>query len=99
MIRVNENTPSAGGGPNWTWNGSVDKPTFSPSVLCRATHRLTDEEYDRVMAGEVIEPRPLVCHCFVRDGVIEFLADCTHRFAGMKVAMELSELEVFSDQD
>lgn len=20
--------------PSWTWNGSVDKPTFEPSILC-----------------------------------------------------------------
>ncbi len=20
--------------PNWTWNGSLEKPTFSPSLLC-----------------------------------------------------------------
>lgn len=21
--------------PRWTWNGSIDAPTFSPSLLCR----------------------------------------------------------------
>lgn len=24
--------------PRWTWNGSVDKPTFSPSLLCNQHH-------------------------------------------------------------
>lgn len=29
---------SAPGGTGWTWNGSLDKPTFSPSLLCNADH-------------------------------------------------------------
>jgi len=24
--------------PRWTWNGSFDKPTFTPSLLCNASH-------------------------------------------------------------
>lgn len=58
----------------WTWNGSLDAPTLSPSVLVRWEH------------GEARERR--VCHTFIRDGVVEFLGDCTHRFAGQKVQME-----------
>lgn len=23
--------------PSWTWNGSMDKPTFTPSLLCNAS--------------------------------------------------------------
>lgn len=55
----------------WTWNGSEDAPTFSPSVLVR--NGLTD------MSSR--------CHCFVVDGVIDFLPDCKHAFAGQKVPM------------
>ena len=43
------------------------------------------DEVGRVMAGEKIEPRPLVCHSFVRNGRIEFLGDCTHGLAGKTV--------------
>lgn len=25
--------------PRWDWNGSLEKPTFSPSVLCQGTYR------------------------------------------------------------
>jgi hypothetical protein len=24
--------------PTWTWNGSFDKPTFTPSLLCNKDH-------------------------------------------------------------
>lgn len=71
----------------WTWNGDTVRPTFSPSILCRATKRLTDEEIQRVMQGETIEPVPTVCHSFVRDGQIEFLGDCTHELAGKTVPL------------
>ncbi len=30
---------------------------------------------------------PKICHSFLRDGVFEFLGDCTHMLAGKKVAM------------
>ena len=71
--------------PCWEWNGSLDSPTFHPSILVRATVPLTDDEVDRIMAGEKIEPKPLVCHSFVRDGHIEYLADFSHHLAGQTV--------------
>ena len=58
------------GTPNWTWNGSVDKPTVKPSVLTRGG---SDE------TGVWIEH---VCHSFINDGRVQFLSDCTHEFAG-----------------
>lgn len=64
-------------GPEWTFNGDLNRPTFSPSVLCRI--RFGDEPADRV------------CHSFIRDGRIEFLNDCTHHLAGQTV--ELPEVE------
>lgn len=64
-------------GPVWTWNGSLDLPTFEPSLLVRWTH------------GETHQPR--VCHSFVHDGQIEFLTDCTHALAGEMV--DLAEVD------
>lgn len=52
---------------NWTWNGSFEKPTFNPSLLCWAS-----------------DPKQR-CHCFVRDGMIQFLPDCHHELAGQTV--------------
>ncbi|MFZ6655652.1 DUF6527 family protein [Undibacterium sp. TJN19] len=57
--------------PRWYWNGNVDKPTFSPSVLVRYTW------------GN--PPQDKVCHSYVTDGRIQFLTDCTHELAGQTV--------------
>lgn len=62
-----------GPGPRWAWDGNTEAPTFAPSVLVRWNE------------GEARTPR--VCHCFVRGGRIEFLADCTHALAGQLVDM------------
>lgn len=63
----------------WTWNGSLDKPTFSPSILI----------HKQEPAGEY-RGQPL-CHSFVTDGRIQFLGDCTHALAGKTV--DLPEME------
>jgi hypothetical protein len=63
-----------GEGPRWQWNGDVDKPTFTPSVLVKRTY------------GE--EGTPQVCHSFVVDGKMQFLGDCTHELAGLTVDIE-----------
>lgn len=80
IVRVGE-----GDGPRWGYNGNPDAPTFTPSVLVRGVDRLTDEEHEQVMAGQHVEPRSIVCHSFVTDGRIQFLADCTHDLAGFTV--------------
>ena len=72
MIRHGE-----GPGPRWGWNGNADRPTFTPSVLVR---------YDGADAGRDGAP-PAVCHSFVTDGNIQFLADCTHALAGQTVPL------------
>lgn len=69
-------------GPNWGWNGSLEKPTFTPSVL--VTYPGSD-------AGKDGAP-PAVCHSFVTDGRIQYLGDCTHAMAGQTV--DLPPLEV-----
>lgn len=60
-----------GDGPRWGWNGCVNKPTFTPSILVRRNY------------GE--DQHPEVCHSFVTDGQIQFLGDCTHAMAGQTV--------------
>ncbi|MBQ1766303.1 MAG: ammonia monooxygenase [Aquincola sp.] len=62
-------------GPGWTWNGSAARPTFMPSVLVT---------YDGADAGQDGAP-PAVCHCFVVDGQMQMLGDCTHGLAGQTV--------------
>ena len=81
-------TVSVGGyHSNWNFNNNLATPTLEPSVLVRGTKDITDEEHSRIMAGEKITPVPTVCHSFVRNGQIEFLADCTHELAGQTVPL------------
>lgn len=63
--------------PAWEFNGSLEKPTFKPSLLCR--WRMKRDENG-------------VCHSFITDGQIQFLPDCTHHLAGKTVSLpEVSE--------
>lgn len=79
--------PSNGDGPMWTFNGDEEKPTLSPSILVRGTKPISDQEAERIMRGENIEPIPIVCHSFVTDGKIQFLTDSTHALAGQTVEL------------
>lgn len=55
----------------WQFNGDLERPTFTPSLLCRYPW------------GE--ERREIVCHSFITDGRIQFLGDSTHPLAGQTV--------------
>lgn len=57
--------------PVWEWNGDTEKPTLSPSILTTCD---VPGDYQR-------------CHCFVRDGLIEYLPDCTHEFCGQVIPL------------
>lgn len=73
--------------PLWVWNGDRDRPTLSPSILVQGKRPITNEEADRILAGEALAIPDRVCHSFVRDGQIEFLSDCTHALAGRTVSL------------
>jgi len=64
----------------WTWNGSIDKPTVRPSILTKWNTRLFDPEG--------INGIDVICHSFITDGKIQFLPDCTHKLAGQTVDLE-----------
>lgn len=80
-----------GPGQRWGWNGSMGRPTFTPSILVTGVEQLTDDEVRMVLAGQKIEPRPMACHSFVTDGQIQFLGDCTHQLAGQTVPIPPQE--------
>ncbi|UUW87391.1 DUF6527 family protein [Pimelobacter simplex] len=71
----------------WTWNGTINMPTFSPSVLVRGNQWPRDEfpSYYRPQHASVAPGADTVCHSFVTDRRIQFLADCTHTLAGQTV--------------
>lgn len=60
-------------GPTWSFDGNMDAPTVSPSILTTLT----------APEGEVAER----CHVFLRGGIIEYLGDCTHSLAGRKIPL------------
>lgn len=59
----------------WGFNGDVEKPTFTPSIL--VTHEAKPDAAEEFK--EWREKR--VCHSFVTGGRIQFLGDCTHELA------------------
>lgn len=95
----------AGSGPRWGWNGDLEKPTFTPSVLVREGHYASAAKpggscwctYNAEQIAKGEEPsgfRCQICHAFVTDGRIQFLGDCTHELAGLTV-----ELPEWPDRD
>lgn len=67
--------------PVWNWDGDLECPTFSPSML--VTWTISD-------SNSKIESK--VCHSFLKDGIWDFLSDSTHMLAGTKASMvELPE--------
>lgn len=72
----------------WSFNGDLEKPTFSPSILvkwfkCDNPDDLfgTDGKVKIGQDGRVAG-KDIVCHSFITDGKINFLSDCTHHLAG-----------------
>jgi Family of unknown function (DUF6527) len=70
-------------GRGWQFNGDLERPTLSPSILVHG-HQDGSPEY-----GIRKTPR---CHSYVKDGRIRFLDDCEHELRGQTV--ELPEIEI-----
>jgi hypothetical protein len=72
---INVKLKNCSEGPLWSWNGSLERPTITPSIL--------------VTYGREPRPhRPQTCHSFVTDGRIQFLGDCEHTLAGQTVDLQ-----------
>ncbi|MGL5879184.1 MAG: DUF6527 family protein [Xenococcaceae cyanobacterium] len=83
-------------GASWTFNGDKDKPTFSPSILCRIEYQglrppAVPGGYRQETGGTMSDRPTKICHSFVTDGKIRFLSDCTHDKAGQ--TLQLPECE------
>jgi hypothetical protein len=65
-------TNTYGKRPQWTFDGNLESPTLSPSILTRSNWK----------------EKEIICHSFLVAGVFDFLSDCTHSLAGKKVPME-----------
>lgn len=77
MLPVSGNPPGA----RWDFDGNLEAPTLSPSILTRHEHAR------KYVDGELKDIGLFVCHSYLRAGQFEFLADCTHKFAGSTVPM------------
>lgn len=88
------NINPANGEPCWTFNGDMEKPTISPSVLNRTGHHVTGQPQPpncrHCNDPDFIDKTPpcTICHIFVTDGKIQFLNDCTHILAGKTLDLE-----------
>ena len=81
---------------HWTFNGSFDSPTFHPSLHWKTGHYVDGTpEADCWLCKRAkqkgYQSSCMICHSWVRDGKIEFLADCTHSYKGQ--TLELPEIE------
>jgi len=81
-------------GGGWGFDGNLERPTFSPSVLTTTGHYAPGHQGPECWCTynerHPDEPAPFTCkrcHLFVRNGVLEFLQDCTHKMAGRHVEM------------
>jgi hypothetical protein len=63
----------------WTWDGSLDLPTISPSLL--VTYETRPDAPDEAKAWCAARR----CHSFITAGRIQFLGDCGHQLVGQTV--------------
>lgn len=80
----------------WGWNGDVERPVFTPSVLSTQGHYVSWWKPENGCACDYEREHPEEdhtgmrcgrCHTFVgcngaQPGEVIFLADCTHALAG-----------------
>jgi hypothetical protein len=61
----------------WTFNGNMERPTFTPSFL----HQW------RRMGADGVTPEDARCHYILTDGVLNFCGDSKHALAGKSVPL------------
>lgn len=71
----------------WTWNGSVEFPTFSPSIKVSGAQWQPSSGFYKTHHSCVSPGDGTICHSYVTDGRIQFLHDCTHGLAGQTVEL------------
>ena len=79
----------------WSFDGNLEAPTFSPSVLTTSGHYLSDHKPgDKCWCTYAAEhpDRPAHfkcrrCHTFIKGGIVQFLSDCSHALAGQTLPL------------
>ncbi len=85
MLPVVHGNATRSGTGCWSWNGDTEKVTLKPSLLTKGHYHLTDDEYERILAGGKVSPKPFRCHVWITDGKVQFLNDSDHKFAGQTI--------------
>ncbi len=86
-------------GPSWEFNGNVESPTFARSVLVTSGHYAPGWTGPSCWCTYKKEHPDCEfecsrCHTFIRNGMVEFLSDCTHELAGQTLPLpEIPETE------
>lgn len=80
-VWVNEQPQDTKEKPRWTFNGSMERPTFEPSVRVFSNYDENDVKLPN--NGE-----RTLCHYFVRDGMIDYCGDSPHAYKGQKVPLK-----------
>jgi hypothetical protein len=88
-ISIDSDRTREAGVPIWGYNGNVDKPTFTPSLLVRTgvhagMKRMeddTDEDWQRILN------RSSICHSQITDGKIYYYNDTTHELKGQTIEL------------
>lgn len=65
--------------PDWSFNGDLENPTFSPSMLITIPER-TDR-------NGVKHPRYTICHYILTEGVINYCGDCPHEMKNQSIPL------------
>lgn len=74
---------------HWSFNGDVDRPTFSPSVRIKGKKRRIENgiwkgEWERDEHGHPVD---FCCHYILTDGQLQYCGDSTHPLSGQTVPL------------
>jgi hypothetical protein len=74
---------------SWTFDGNLEKPTFTPSFKHSGVKRVFINgqwtgEWNRDANGD---PVSFICHYHLTAGELQFCVDSTHALAGKTVAL------------
>ncbi len=80
------------GKDGWQFNGDIENPTFSPSLLVKSGHYIDggNKETCEFCTGKSEYAdcyKCNICHSFIKDGKIQYLSDCTHDLAGKTIEL------------
>lgn len=67
----------------WTFNGNLDRPTFTPSFL-HTNHHFPSYTVEGIGIGEKFKQ---VCHYVLTDGVLNFCGDSHHHLKNQSVPL------------